>query len=328
MTVYVGIDVSKHKVDVCWLRDPQTLKVKTRVFSNRQAGFSQLIQWLLQHTGAPAESIEVMMEATGVYYEALAYALYEAGLVVYVTNPYKVKEFGNSLGRRSKTDKRDSIVLARFLHSRSHQRWQPEPEEVRHLKALLSRIRALDTDIQREHNRQEKAQIQKASAPVQQSLCTMIRALEHERKRLEQEVDEHFDNHPDLKRDRDLLRTIPGIGRVLSNHLTAVLRSREFRNAGQAAAFIGLIPIMHESGCSVRARPKLSKAGAGYLRAKLYMAAIVAIQHNRAIKAHYQRLIARGKVKMSAVGAAMRKLVQMAYGVLKHQQGYDPQWAG
>lgn len=327
MTVYVGIDVSKDKLDVCWLRDPQALKVKTRVFSNRQDGFSKLIQWLLKQTGASVESIEVMMEATGIYYEALAYALHEAGLTVYVANPHKAKEFGKSLGRRSKTDKRDSIVLARFLHSRPHQRWQPEPEEVRHLKALLSRIHALDTDIQREYNRQEKARVQKASAAIQQSVQTMIRALKHERNRLEQEVDEHFNNHPGLKADRDLLLTIPGIGRVVSHELTALLRSRDFCNAGQVAAFVGLIPVMHESGSSVRVHPSLSKFGSGRLRAKLYMAALVATRHNRAIQAHYQRLIARGKVKMSALGAAMRKLVQMAYGVLKHQKGYDPQWA-
>lgn len=326
MTAQIGIDVSKHKLDVCWLRDPQALKVKTRVFKNDKPAFKGLVEWLQKQTDQSPEAIEVMMEATGIYHEALAYALHKAGMVVYVANPYRVSEFGKSLGARSKTDKRDSIVLARFLHGRSHQRWQPEPEEVRQLKALLSRLQALDTDIQRERNRHEKAEIQNASNTVKESIRTVTEALEAERRRLEQQVDDHFDNHPGLKNDRELLKTIPGIGQVLSSELTAMLRSREFRHAGEPAAFAGLVPLMCISGSSVRKRPVMSKAGSGRLRAKLYLGAVVAVRHNALIKAHFERLVARGKAKMSALGAAMRKLVQMAYGVLKHQQGYDPQW--
>lgn len=327
MTAQIGIDVSKNKLDVCWLRDPQTLKLKTRIFNNSKAAFTELVQWLQKQTGQRPEAVEVMMEATGVYHEALAHALYEAGMTVYVANPHRVSEFGKSLGTRSKTDKRDSIVLARFLHSRPHQRWQPEPEEVRHLKALLSRLQALETDIQREENRREKAEIQDASSTVQESICTVIEALKEEHRRLKRQVDDHFDNHPGLKRDRKLLLSIPGIGQVLSAELAAMLRSRDFRHAGEPAAFAGLVPVMRTSGTSVRKRPVMSKAGSGRLRAKLYMAAISATQYNTVIRAHYERLLARGKTKMSALGAAMRKLVQMAYGVLKHQQGYDPQWA-
>ncbi|ROT99277.1 IS110 family transposase [Marinobacter sp. R17] len=327
MTAQIGIDVSKNKLDVCWLRDPNTLKLKTRIFGNDKPAFGELIQWLCKQTGQAPESIHVMMEATGVYHEALAYALYDAGMTVYVSNPHRVSEFGKSLGRRSKTDKRDSIILARFLDSRAHQPWQPEPFEVRQLKALLSRLDALDTDIQREYNRQEKAQIQDASKAVQDSIRKMIQTLEEERHRVERQVDDHFDDHPGLKNDRELLKSIPGIGRVLSAELTAMLRSRDFRHASEPAAFAGLVPVMRDSGTSVHKRPVMSKAGNGRLRAKLYMGAIVATRHNRRIKGHYERLLARGKAKMSALGAAMRKLVQMAYGVLKHQQGYDPQWA-
>lgn len=327
MSVVVGIDVSKNKLDVCWLRDPNTLKIKTRKFDNRKQDFKRLIRWLSEQTGERPEAIEVMMEATSVYHEALAYALYEAGIVVYVANPHRVSEFSKSLGRRSKTDKRDSVVLARFLDSRAHRPWQPEPAEVRRLKALLRRLEALETDIRREHNRWEKADIQDASETVKESIDAVIKALEQERQRLIRQIDDHFDDHPGLKKDRQRLETIPGIGRVLSAQLTAMLRSRDFRRASEPAAFIGLIPVFHQSGSSVYKRPVMSKTGAGWLRAKLYMGAIVAIQHNRQVRAHYERLVARGKAKMSALGAAMRKLVQMAFGVLKNQSDYDPQWA-
>lgn len=328
MKAHIGIDVSKQKLDVSWLRDAATLKVKSRIFKNNQEGFDALVDWLMAQTRLSPESIEVMMEATGVYHEALAYALHEAGFEVFVVNPYHVSEYRRSLGRRSKTDKKDSIVLARFLNSdRHHQRWSPEPPEVRHLKALLARVDALETDIQREHNRREKTEIQQGSEHVLISIQRVIQSLEMERKRLQQDIDDHFDNHPTLKSDRQLLESIPGIGRVLSAELTALLRSRDFKNAGQPAAFVGLVPVSSESGSSVRVRAALAKTGPSRLRAKLYMGAVSAIRCNARIKAHYDNLIARGKAKMSALGAAMRKLVQMAYGVLKHQQGYDPQWA-
>lgn len=327
MMTQIGIDVSKQKLDVAWLRDPETLKVKCRVFKNEASGFKELRDWLMTQTELPPESIGVMLEATGIYHEGVAYALYDAGFEVYVANPRHVSRFRDSLGKRSKTDKKDSIALARFLQSRAHESWLPEPLEVRHLKAIVNRLNAVDKDIQRERNRQEAAEIQQISQEVLVSIQTVIQALQDERKRLQQQIDDHFDRHPDLKRDRERLQTIPGIGQVLSMELTALLRSRNFSSASQVAAYLGLVPVMSESGTSVRGRPTLSKGGAGSLRAKLYMSGIVATRHNDFIKAQYQRLLARGKTKMSALGAAMRKLVQIAYGVLKHQQDYDPQWA-
>ncbi|MGQ9426865.1 transposase, partial [Gilvimarinus sp. DZF01] len=220
-----------------------------------------------------------------------------------------------------------SVVIARFLADRQHQPWQPEAPEIRHLKAMLVRLHALDTDLQREQNRLEKAEIQNVSARVEESIRGMIQALTEERKRLKREIDDHIDGSPGLKQDRQLLESIPGIGAVLSTELLAMLRSRDFNSAGQSAAFVGLVPIMVQSGTSVDQRPRLSKAGAGRLRSKLYMGAVVAIRRNPLIQQQYERLLARGKAKMSALGAAMRKLVQIAFGVLKHQTAYDPHWA-
>jgi transposase len=325
----VGIDVSKGKLDICWLKDPQAMRIKTRVFNNTDSDIRKLNDWLLSQTGKRPESVRVMMEATGIYHERLAYALYEAGFQVYVVNPQHVHSYAKSFGRRSKNDRKDSVIIARFLSDRQQELplWQPEPQEVRHLKAMLARLNALDADIQREQNRLEKALVQKASQRVESSIRTMIDALQQERKKLEQDIDNHVDGTPSLKEDRRLLESIPGIGRVLSVELMATMRSRDFESAGQVAAFLGLVPIMRQSGSSVDERPRMSKGGSGRIRAKLYMGSIVAIQHNPMIQRQFARLVGRGKSKMSALGAAMRKLVQIAYGVLKHQTRYDPQWA-
>jgi Transposase IS116/IS110/IS902 family. len=146
--------------------------------------------------------------------------------------------------------------------------------------------------------------------------------LKQEIVRLQTAIDEHIDRHPGLKADRARLLSIPAVGEKTANRMLAVLKSRSFKSAEQAAAFLGLVPVEHQSGSSVQKRPRLSKNGDAKTRAVLYMAAIVATRYNPDIKALYERLCAKGKAKMAALGAAMRKLVHLCFGVLKHQQDY------
>lgn len=326
MTV-IGIDVGKDKLDCLWLKEPVALKVKTKVFGNSTQDHEALLSWAQKHTGEALASIHFVMEATGVYHEALAYRLHEAGAQVSVVNPAQIRDYAKSLGTRTKTDKKDSMVIARYGVSQRPRLWQPEPAEVRQLKALISRLEAVKQDIQRECNRLEKAEITRASEHVRQSIETVRGELEKEKARLEALIDQHIDQNPSLKQDRELLESIPGVGPVIAQQMLAVVRSRAFASAAQCAAFLGLVPVQHESGSSVRGRAHLSKAGNASVRAKLYMAAVVAIQHNPDIRAQYERLLRRGKTKMCALGAAMRKLVQICFGVLKHQTPYQAQVA-
>lgn len=322
MTQYFGIDVSKKKLDCAWLRDPVQQKIKTRVFDNSPTGFQALLQWACDHSQSPATDLHLTLEATGVYHEALAYALYDAGATVVVANPAKVKHYANSLGRRSKTDKKDSVVLARYGANEQPRAWQPEAEEIRVLKSLIARLEALDTDIQREQNRLEKSQLTPASPEVLRSIDAMLSHLNAEKQRLTRQIDDHIDRHPGLKNDQQLLQSIPGIGAVMSRLMVAMLHGRDFHSASQAGAYIGLVPIQHDSGSSIKRRPRISKTGPARLRGKLYMAAVVAIQHNPMVRAHYERLLKNGKCKMAALVAAMRKLVHICFGVLKHQRPF------
>ena len=321
----IGIDVSKAKLDCMWLRDPVSLKVKSKGLPNTVAGYQALLVWLTKQTGEAAPALHCVMEATGIYHEGLAYALHEAGVQVSVVNPALMRDYAKSLGVRTKTDKQDSLVIARYGATQPLRLWQPEPPEVRRLKALIARYEAVKQDIQRELNRLEKAQITQVSEDVITSIETVHQQLEEEKTRLEGLIDAHIDQHPGLKQDRALLESIPGVGPVISQQMVALLRSRSFNAASQCAAFLGLVPVVHESGSSVRGRSHLSKTGNAQLRAKLYMAAIVATRHNPDIRHQYERLLRHGKSKMSALGAAMRKLVQICFGVLKHQIPYLPQ---
>lgn len=323
---YVGIDVSKLKLDCTWLRDPDTGKIKSKKFDNSSAGHQALIQWLIKTVSSELDDICVVMEATGVYHEVLAYALYAAGVQVCVANPARTKGFANSLGNTHKTDAKDSVMLAKYGHLVNPARWQPESQEVRELKALNAHLDALETDIQRSFNRLEKAEFNRASERVIESLKNLIEQLEAEKKRLEKDIDDHIDRHPQLKKDRALMESIPGVGKVISRTMLSVLHSRRFQQAGQLAAYIGLIPQLQESG-QWKGRSRLSKQGSPKIRAKLYMPALASIKHNPDIKAQYERLLKNGKSKMQAIGAAMRKLVQICFGVVKHQSEYCPQIA-
>ena len=152
----------------------------------------------------------------------------------------------------------------------------------------------------------------------------MIGALEAEVKRLQRDIDDQINQYPELKRNRELLESIKGIGPVMSRELVCLFASKTFTSAKQVAAYIGVIPRIRESG-TLKGRTMMSKVGNARIRSKLYMAAVCASTHNPDIKAQKARLLKAGKVKMQALGAAMRKLVQICFGVIKHQTEYQPQ---
>lgn len=316
----LGIDVAKAKLD-CALLDPTTDKRRTKTITNDTKGFKLLAEWLDKHSVALTE-MHAVLEATGIYHEAIALWLADAGVTVSITNPAQVRDFARGLAVRTKTDGVDSVVLARYGALVKPEPWIPPPPEVRELKALLARLEALETDVRRELNRQEKATVSGVPKLVQQSLDAHLAVLKKEIVRLQTAIDDHIDRYPGLKADRERLLSIPAVGEKTANRMLAILRSRTFKSAEQVAAFLGLVPVEYQSGSSVLRRPHLSKNGDAKTRAVLYMAAIVATRHNPDIKALYERLCARGKAKMAAIGAAMRKLVHLCFGVLKHQQMY------
>ncbi|RTE67348.1 IS110 family transposase [Amphritea opalescens] len=227
-----------------------------------------------------------------------------------------------------KTDKSDAAMLSYYGEEQPQdiRLWQPEAPEVRELKSLMRRLSALEKDKQREHNRLESCEISDTSDRVRQSLHEMITVIEVEIEKLKQNIDEHIDRHPPLKKNRQLLESIKGIGEVMSRELTYLFAAKRFKTAKQVAAYMGLIPKLKESG-KIKGYTALSKTGPSHLRAKLYMAAVTAKQHNPDIRRQYERLLAAGKAKMSALGAAMRKLVQVCFGVVKNQSEFQVQTA-
>lgn len=323
---YLGMDVAKAKLDCCLLLDETSGKRKTKVASNSKSGIVDLLAWVAKQNVSPGV-LHVVMEATGVYHEQAAMALADVGITVSIVNPAQVKDFGRGLAVRTKTDGVDSFVLARYGALLKPAAWTPPAPEARMLQALLSRREAITQDLQRERNRQEKADATDTPDRIRQSLSDSIEFLVKQLAELQRDIDQHIDRHPTLKDDMTLLQSIPAVGPQVGGNLLSVMHSHEFNSAEQLAAYLGLVPVERQSGSSVMGRARLSKAGPARIRAVLYMAAVVATRHNPHVKAVYDRLLARGKSKMSALGAAMRKLVHLCFGVLKTRKPYQHNYA-
>jgi len=319
---YLGMDVAKAKLDCCLLLDEASAKRKTKVVKNTRSGIVDLLAWVAKQNVSP-EELHIVMEATGIYHEQAAMALADAGVMISIINPAQVKDFGRGLAVRTKTDGVDSVVLARYGALLKPKAWAPPPQEARVLQALLVRREAIAQDLQRERNRQEKAGATDTPALIHKSLEESIGFLAKQLAQLQKDIDEHIDKHSNLQKDRALLQSIPAIGPQVGSNILSVMHNHDFGSAEQLAAYLGLVPVERQSGSSVLGRARMSKAGPARIRAVLYMAAVVGTRYNPHVKAVYERLLARGKSKMSALGAAMRKLVHLCFGVLKTQQPYQ-----
>lgn len=315
----LGIDIAKLKFNACLLN---TLgKLKHKVFPNTAVGFQQLDVWLIKQ-GTP--SVHACMEATGAYGEALALHLHEAGHQVSVINPAAVKAFAASRLSRTKTDRVDAELIARFGVAQQPPMWTPPLPEVRELQALVRRLEALVEMRVAEANRLEAIiTVESVKASVEEHISYLNRQIEQTQAAIRQ----HIKEHPGLRRQSELLDSIPGIAETTAAMLLAEITDiTQYRSARQVAAYAGLVPRQRHSGSSVRGRTRLSKIGNARLRRALYFPAITALRCSPFFQAWAAGLRERGKCKMSVIGAVMRKLIHLAYGVLKTGQPFDPQW--
>lgn len=308
----VGIDVSKKKLDVCVASGD---KIKTKVFKNTAADHIELNRWLRQRE-LPADA-PVVLEATGSYSEAVAIALSDAGWAVSVVNPARVSGFAQSQMNRNKTDKADAKLLAKFAQRADLTTWQAPSLAVRELRALVDRLQALTDMRQQELNRLE-ALDQGVPSNVSGMVQAHVDWLNTQIKTIQSEIDDHIDGNPELKHDADLMRSIPGIGdRTCAQFLAYIGDVRRFKSAKALAAFIGVTPRQKQSGTSINGRTMISRTGHRAARRSLYMPGMVAKRHNPVIIAMARRLEQRGMAPKAIVGASMRRLVHMIYGVIK-----------
>ncbi len=310
----LGIDISKLKFDVALIVAGKIKK--THIFKNAPEGYQALTNWLLKQSLTP---VAACMEATGVYGDALATYLYDQGHVVSVVNPAQIKSFGGAQLTRAKTDKADAKLIAQFYQQMCPSHWTPTPQHVRELQALVQRLASLAQMEGQEQNRMDTA-----AAVIRPSIEAVLTTIGTEIKTVKALIHDHIDSHPALKKQAALLESIPGIGKeTIAKLLAYVGDVQRFDHAKALAAFVGLNPTVHQSGSSVRGKSHLSKKGNSALRKALYMPAIVARRYNPVVKEFADRLKKAGKPNMVIVGAVMRKLLHIIYGVLKSGKPFD-----
>jgi transposase len=319
-TSWIGLDVSKDSIEVCLLR--QSGKAHFKQFPNTTSGHTKLLRWA-QHLDENGAS-HFCMEATGSYSCAVAMFLAEAEQKVSVMNPARIHYFACSQGQGNKTDKADARMIAVFCRKEHPEVWRAAAPEVRELAALMRRYHAVQDLLVQEKNR---FQVPSQPRSVLTSIKGIVRCLEKEITRLKKQIREHSKSHDSLKRDAKLLQSIPGVGEITAwDFLAELPDASQFDSAQAVAAYAGLSPREHRSGSSIHKKTRLSKQGNARLRKAMYCPAVNALTWNPLVKAHYERLVAAGKIRMVALAAAMRKILMICYGVLKHQQPFQEDW--
>jgi transposase len=319
-TAFVGIDVSKDALDTCLILPGGRIKQST--FANDSKGHAALLAWADRH--AKGHDVHFCMESTGSYSEAPATHLANAGRLVSVANPARVKYAGLARGRGNKTDRADARLIAEYAAREKPKAWQPPSPEVRELQALVRRIDDLVEMAAREKCRLASPALTKSA---RRSITRTIKLLEKEAARVREQADELVTASASLSADRALLESIPGIGRPTATTILAELPAVDrLPSAQSAAAYCGLAPREFTSGTSVKKRTRLSKAGNARLRKALFLPTQTAVRFNPLLEAFFDKLVKAGKPRMQAIGACMRKLVMICYGVLKNRTPFDPKW--
>lgn len=304
---YVGIDVSKNQLDIAVRPAGDTWSMPNDV-----SGITEVVQGLAQLHPAL-----VVLEATGGLQMPLAAALATAGLPLAMVNPRQVRDFARAIGRLAKTDRLDAQVLAHFAEAVRPTPYPLPDAQTQELTALLTRRHQVVEMLTAEKNRLRSAR-ELVHRRVQDHICW----LEQELADLDDDLEGTLRKSPLWREKDNLLRSVPGIGRVVSITLLADLPELGTLSRHQIAALVGVAPLNRDSG---RFRGKrMVWGGRARVRAALYMAALTASRYNPIIKAFYHRLCEVGKARKVALTACMRKLLIILNSMVKHQQTWNP----
>lgn len=305
LEVYVGIDVSKDRLDVA-IWEVQNCQA----VSNSQRGIRKLVKQML------AQRPKLMVvEATGGYEEAVVMALFEAGLPVALVSPQRVRQYARAKGLLAKTDRLDAQILADYGKHIQPRLFVGKSAERRRLSALVGRRKQLNEMIQAEKNR-----LRSRDLSLQGSLERVLQCLKAELAAIDQEIEQFLQDHQALEEQEQLLRTAQSIGRVTAVTLVADLPELGQLDRKEIAALVGVAPINRDSGRKRGYRK--TQGGRPAVRSALYMSALTGIRYNPIMKAQYDQLVRRGKEKKVAITACMRKMLTILNAMMRDQQPF------
>lgn len=302
---FVGIDVSKSRLDIAVLGEEKTNQV-----SNSKEGIAELVK---QMQALRTELIVV--EATGGYQRAVVDGLVQSGLAVAVVNPSRVRQFARACGLLAKTDKLDAQILAVFGERVKPRLYEGKDEKERELSGLLVRCRQLEEMLKAEKNRLRTVQVS-----LRGSVERIIAYLQEEKQAVEEQIHRYLTIQAEWQTERRILESAPGVGMVTTATLLADLPELGKMDGKKIAALVGVAPINHDSGRKRGYRK--TKGGRGNVRSVLYMATLVACRYNPLIKVQYENLLKRGKEKKVAITACMRKFLVILNAMMRDQQPF------
>jgi transposase len=306
--IFVGIDVSKAWLDIAVHEQETYFRAK-----NDDQGIVDLIEKLKQLTPAL-----VLLEATGGFEMLLVAGLAQAGLPVVVTNPRRVRAFARSTGRLAKTDKLDARLLAHFAAAvRPPVRTLPTEAEEQ-LTGWLTRRHQIVEMLTVEKNR-----LHTVRPALKDDIEEHIRWLKEKLSKLDEEINHFVQTTPMWKEKDAILQSVPGVGRITSSTLLAMLPELGKLDRQQVAALVGVAPLNKDSGRKQGKRRVYG--GRADVRSVLYMAALSAKKHNPVIRNFYERLIHQGKQKKVALTACMRKLIVILNAMMRTNQPWRVQ---
>jgi transposase len=302
---YVGIDVSKDRLDVAVLGEECSWQVK-----NTPDGIVQLVEQMQEMSPEL-----IVVEATGGYQRSVVEALFQAGLWVAVVNPARVRQFARACGWLAKTDKLDARMLAEFGRRVQPRRYEGKSEAEKQLSALLVRRKQLEEMLKAEQNR-----LRTISPSLRGSVERLIAYLKEEKKLLDEQIQQLLKEQKAWQEQCEILSSAPGVGMVTTATLLADLPELGKMDRKKIAALVGVAPMNYDSGRKRGYRK--TKGGRGDVRSVLYMSTLVATRYNPLIQSQYQQLLKRGKLKKVALTACMRKFLTILNAMVRDQQPF------
>ena len=308
MKTFVGIDIAKAHVDLY-----DTITKTHRQFENKPEGVIQCTDYLVT-----LDPELIVLESTGGYETSLAVALQSAGLPVAVVNPRRVRDFGRAVGRLAKTDRIDAMLLANYAATMKPPERPMRDRKSRLMKSLVARRHQLLKMRTAENNRREHSH----DKAIARSITAVIKVFDRELKKIEQQLQTLVSASKELNQRVQTLTSVPGIGVITATMLVTEVPELGQLNRRQIAALIGVAPINRDSG-SFRGK-RMTGGGRRNVRSRLFMPTLVACYHNPVMKAFYQRLLEQGKTKMTALVAAMRKMLTIINTMLTKNENWNP----
>jgi len=325
----LGVDVSQNELEVSLGRLQADLSIDLyahQVFKNKDTGFKALDKWLKKHTIADAP-VRIVMEATGVYHQRLARFMQEQGRDVSIVLPNKISNYMRTLEIKTITDKSCSQAIAQFGLERKLENWK-KPDDI--YKNLQQLTRERDQIVDQRTMAKNRLHAEKSEAfPNEGSIKRMkklIAFLNQQEKEIKKEISEIAASQPHIKQEIERISTIPGMGALTATILLAETNGFELiRNKKQLTSYAGMDIKEKLSGTSVKGKPKISKKGNRHIRKAMHLPSMSAVKYNPIHKELYARLISKHGIKMKALMAVQRKMLELAYILFKNKTEFNPE---